>query len=140
MVNQFHWLSAQEFLDGLALGQLTPGPILMLAAFVGYKVAAVGGALVGAAAIFLPSFLLMLSVMPVFERIQRIRWMKAALRGIGPVVIGMIAVSLFQMLPNAVPDLITACIALGTIGVLLIWRASPLALMAGGGGLGLVLS
>ena len=140
VVNQFHWLSAQEFLDGLALGQLTPGPILMLAAFVGYKVAAVGGALVGAAAIFLPSFLLMLSVMPVFERIQRIRWMKAALRGIGPVVIGMIAVSLFQMLPNAVPDLVTACIALGTIGVLLIWRASPLALMAGGGGLGLVLS
>ena len=139
VVNQFHWLSAQEFLDGLALGQLTPGPILMLAAFVGYKVAAVGGALVGAAAIFLPSFLLMLSVMPVFERIQRIRWMKAALRGIGPVVIGMIAVSLFQMLPNAVPGLITACIALGTIGVLLIWRASPLALMAGGGGLGLVL-
>ncbi len=140
VVNQFHWLSAQEFLDGLALGQLTPGPILMLAAFVGYKVAAVGGALVGAAAIFLPSFLLMLSVMPVFERIQRIRWMKAALRGIGPVVIGMIAVSLFQMLPNAVPDLLTAGIALATIAVLLIWRASPLALMAGGGGLGLILS
>lgn len=139
VVNQFHWLSAQEFLDGLALGQLTPGPILMLAAFVGYKVAAVGGALVGAAAIFLPSFLLMLSVMPVFERIQRIRWMKAALRGIGPVVIGMIAVSLFQMLPHAVPDLLTAGMALATIAVLLIWRASPLALMAGGGGLGLIL-
>ncbi len=94
--------------------------------------------LVGAAAIFLPSFLLMLSVMPVFERIQRIHWMKAALRGIGPVVIGMIAVSLLQMLPNAVPDLLTAGIALAT--VLLIWCASPLALMAGGGGLGLVLS
>lgn len=139
VVNQFHWLTPQEFLDGLALGQLTPGPILMLAAFVGYKVAAIGGAIAGAVAIFLPSFILMLSILPVYERIQRIRWMKAALRGIGPVVIGMIAVSLLQMLPNAIPDLLTAAIAITTLAVLLLWRASPFALMASGGGLGLIL-
>ncbi|HYM87111.1 MAG TPA: chromate efflux transporter, partial [Pseudoxanthomonas sp.] len=61
VVNQFHWLTPQEFIDGLALGQLTPGPILMVAAYVGYKVAGLAGAAVGAAAIFLPSFVLMLS-------------------------------------------------------------------------------
>ncbi len=49
VVNQFQWLTPQEFLDGLALGQLTPGPILMLAAFVGYKLGDIGGAIVGAA-------------------------------------------------------------------------------------------
>lgn len=139
VVNQFHWLTPQEFLDGLALGQLTPGPILMLAAFVGYKVADIGGAVAGAVAIFLPSFILMLSILPVYERIQRIRWMKAALRGISPVVIGMIAVSLFQMLPNAILDVLTAAVAITTLAVLPLWRASPLALMAGGGGLGLLL-
>lgn len=82
----------------------------------------------------------MLSILPVYERIQRIRWMKAALRGISPVVIAMIAVSLLQMLPNAIPDLLTAAVAITTLAVLLLWRASPFALMASGGGLGLLLS
>ena len=46
-MNQLHWLTPQEFLDGLALGQLTPGPILMLAAYLGYKLAGIAGAVVG---------------------------------------------------------------------------------------------
>ena len=60
VVNQLHWLTPQEFLDGLALGQLTPGPILMLAAYVGYKLCGIAGAIVGGLAIFLSSFILML--------------------------------------------------------------------------------
>src|SRR4029077_15140653 len=56
VVNQMNWLTPQEFLDGLALGQLTPGPILMLAAYVGYKVAGLAGAAIGGISIFLPSF------------------------------------------------------------------------------------
>ena len=50
VVTQFHWLTPQEFIDGLALGQFTPGPILMVAAYVGYKVAGLAGAGAGAAA------------------------------------------------------------------------------------------
>lgn len=139
VVNQLRWLTPQQFLDGLALGQLTPGPVLMLAAFVGYQVASVWGAVVAAGAIFLPSFVLMLSVLPMLERVKQLTWMKAALQGVGPAVIGMIAQAILQMLPNAVPDPLTGCLALGTAGVLLVWRLSPLPLMAGGGALGLVL-
>lgn len=139
VVNQLQWLTPQQFLDGLALGQLTPGPVLMLAAFVGYEVASVWGAVVAAGAIFLPSFVLMLSVLPMLERVKQLTWMKAALQGVGPAVIGMIAQAILQMLPNAVPDPLTACLALGTAGVLLVWRLSPLPLMAGGGAIGLVL-
>ena len=73
VVDQFHWLTPQEFIDGLALGQFTPGPILMVAAYVGYKVAGLGGAVIAAAASFLPSFILMLSILPVFERVRRRR-------------------------------------------------------------------
>ena len=62
VVNQLQWLSPREFLDGLALGQLTPGPVVMLAAFVGYRVGGLWGSVVSGAAIFLPSFVLMLSV------------------------------------------------------------------------------
>jgi len=139
VVTEMHWLTPQQFLDGLALGQLTPGPVLMLAAFVGYQVASVWGAVVAAGAIFLPSFVLMLAVLPMLERVKELTWMKAALQGVGPAVIGMIAQAILQMLPNAVPDPLTGCLALGTAGVLLLWRLSPLPLMAGGGAIGLVL-
>src|SRR6266581_942426 len=61
VVGQYHWLTPREFIDGLALGQFTPGPVLMVAAYVGYKVGGLSGAAVAAAAAFLPSFVLMLA-------------------------------------------------------------------------------
>ena len=138
VVNQLHWLSAREFLDGLALGQLTPGPILMVAAFVGYKLAGVIGALVAAAAIFLPSFLLMLSVLPWMAKIKQWRWMKAALKGIGPAVIGLLVVALSEMLPAAVTDVFSGLLVVAAIATLLIWRVGPLPPMLAGAAAGLV--
>jgi chromate transporter len=60
LVNHLHWLPPQQFLDGLTLGRLSPGPTLMLAAFVGYVVGSIWGAAVAAAAVYLPSFIVML--------------------------------------------------------------------------------
>lgn len=139
VVNQLHWLSPGEFLDGLALGQLTPGPIVMLAAFIGYRAAGVWGAAVSGAAIFLPSFLLILSTVPVLDRMKRIRWMGAALKGISPAVIGMIAAALLNMLPHAVLDVPTLVLTLATIVAIIAWRVSPLPAMAAGGAIGAVL-
>jgi chromate transporter len=133
------WLSPQEFLDGLALGQLTPGPIVMLAAFVGYRVAGVWGAAVSGAATFLPSFVLILSTVPVLDRMKRIRWMSAVLNGISSAVIGMIAAALFDMLPHAVLDVTTVILALVTVAAIVAWRVSPLPAMAAGGAVGAVL-
>lgn len=138
VVNQFHWLSPREFVDGLALGQLTPGPILMVAAFVGYKLAGISGALVGGAAIFLPSFILMLSILPIYERVRGLRWMKAALQGIGPAVIGVLAVSLLQMAPHAVPDRFAMLVFVLALIILLGWRVSALPGMLGGACLGVL--
>ena len=138
VVNQFHWLTPQEFIDGLALGQFTPGPILMVAAYVGYKVAGLTGAMVGAVAIFLPSFILMLSILPVFDRVRKLVWTKAAMKGIGPAVIGALAVSLSQMTPHALPDLFAIVILAATIVALLVWRIGALKLMIGGAVLGVL--
>ena len=139
VVNHLHWLTPQQFLDGLALGQLTPGPIVMLAAFVGYAVGALWGAVVAAVAVYLPSFILMLAVLPVMERIKRLAWMKAALQGISPAVIGMTAVAVIRMLPHAIPDLITGLLAVGTVVAMARWGLSPLPLMLGGAAVGFVL-
>jgi chromate transporter len=140
VVNQFRWLSPHEFIDGLALGQLTPGPILMVAAYVGYKVAGIAGATVGAAAIFLPSFVLMLSILPALDRVRKLAWTKAALRGIGPAVIGALAVSLFQLAPHALPDPMAIAILVATVAALLIWRVGAVRLMIAGSVLGVLRS
>ena len=132
VVNQYHWLTAREFVDGLALGQFTPGPILMVSAYVGYKLAGVAGAAVGAAAIFLPSFILMLSILPAFERVRKLLWAKAAMKGIGPAVLGVIGVSLVQIAPHALPDGFAIVILIGTVTALLIWRISAIKLMIAG--------
>jgi chromate transporter len=140
VVNQLHWLTPQEFIDGLALGQFTPGPILMVAAYVGYKVAEIGGAAVAASAIFLPSFILMLIMLPMFDRVRTLVWTRAALRGVGPAVIGVLAVSLVRMAPHALPDVLAIAMFLGTLIALLAWRIGVLKLMMAGAGLGVLRS
>ncbi|MBI3329480.1 MAG: chromate efflux transporter [Nitrospinae bacterium] len=139
VVNQLHWLTPQQFLDGLALGQLTPGPTLMLAAFVGYAVGSIWGAVGAVVAVYLPSFVLMLSMLPVLEHMKRMAWMRAALQGVGPTVIGIIAVAVLRMLPYAIPDLLTGALAVGTVVAMLLWRFGPLPLMTGGAAIGLIL-
>jgi chromate transporter len=138
VVNQLHWLTQQEFLDGLALGQLTPGPLLMLAAYVGYKLSGMAGAVVGGIAIFLPAFILMLSILPVLNRIRELIWIKAAMRAIGAAVIGIISVSLIQMAPHAAPDAFTIMLMVLTVAGMLIWSLAPLPLMLGGGLIGVI--
>jgi chromate transporter len=138
VVTQLHWLTPREFLDGLALGQLTPGPILMVAAYVGYRVAGVLGAALGGLAIFLPAFLWMLLVLPILGAFKHQLWIKEAMRGITAAVIGIIAVSLVQMAPSAFPDLFAAALGIVTIALLL-WRPlSPFPMMLGGALLGVL--
>ena len=140
VVNQLHWLTQQEFIDGLALGQFTPGPVLMVAAYVGYKVAGLGGAMIAATAIFLPSFILMLAILPMFERVRTLVWTKAAMRGVGPAVIGVLAVSLLRMAPHALPNPFAIVMLVGTLVALLTWRIGTLKLILAGAGLGVVRS
>src|SRR4029450_7955883 len=93
VVRQLQWLTPEEFIAGLALGQLTPGPVLMVAAYVGYKVLGVTGAIAAGAAAFLPSFALMLGILPTFDRVRNLAWARAVIQGIAPGVIGVLAVA-----------------------------------------------
>ncbi|OLB96297.1 MAG: hypothetical protein AUH30_12945 [Candidatus Rokubacteria bacterium 13_1_40CM_68_15] len=140
VVGQFGWLTPREFIDGLALGQFTPGPILMIAAYVGYKVAGIAGAAVAATAAFLPSFIIMLAILPVLDRIRTLAWMRAAMKGMGPAVIGVLAVSLLRLAPYALPDPFAMVIMAATIVVLLNSRIGAFKLMVAGAILGVLRS
>jgi len=138
VVNQLHWISAEEFLEGLAIGQVTPGPVIMLAAFVGYKVAGVAGAAVAAGAIFLPSFVLLLSILPWLERFRALKWVRAAMRGVGPAVVGAIGLSVVHLAPTAAPDAFAGVVLVATIATLLLWKLPVIPAALGGGILGVL--
>jgi chromate transporter len=138
VVNQLHWISAEAFLEGLAIGQVTPGPVITLAAFVGYKVAGVAGAGVATAAIFLPSFVLMLSILPWLERWRALMWVRAAMRGVAPAVVGAIALTVLRLAPTAAPDAFTGVLFVATIAGLMLWKLPTLPAAFGGGLLGIL--
>jgi len=133
VVEKFGWLTPREFIDGLALGQLTPGPsVLMIAAYVGYKLTGLGGAIVAAAAAFLPSFVIMLAILSGLDRVRQLAWMKAMMKGMAPAVIGVLAVSLVRLSPAAVGDPLALLILIGTVAATLALRIGAFKLMTGG--------
>jgi len=76
------WVDAPTFLNGIALGQVTPGPMVITATFVGYLTRGLAGALVASVAVFLPSFLLVVGLAPWFDRVRRAPWVAQALKGV----------------------------------------------------------
>ena len=138
VVRRLQWLTPQEFIAGLALGQLTPGPILVVATYVGYKLLGLWGAVAAAAAAFLPSFVLMLAILPAFDRVRNLAWAKAVMQGIAPGVIGVMTVALTRLAPHAVPDLVALAALVATVLALLLWRLAPLKLMLAGSVVGVL--
>jgi len=87
----YHWMSSAQFLNAVALGQVTPGPVVQTVAVVGYAARGVGGALFAAAIVFAPSFLFILLGGPRFDQIRANTVIQSFLAGAGPAVIGAIA-------------------------------------------------
>jgi chromate transporter len=98
LVDQLSWITYQDFMVGISVGQITPGPILISAAFFGYKMAGITGAAVATIGIFLPSSLLMVGASEIYFRIKNNRLIQAALMGIKPAVVGLIFFSAFILL------------------------------------------
>jgi chromate transporter len=131
VVGQYGWLTTEQFLDGIALTQAVPGPIVTLVAFVGYGVAGVPGALVATFGIYLPSFAAVLAVAPLLERWRHMEGLRAVLRGVNAIVVGAILGVALSLLPAAVPDpvaailFVAALVAGSRFGVGAIWLVGP---------------
>lgn len=97
VVNTLGWLTPKEFLDGLALGQMTPGPVVITATFIGYKVASYWGALIATAAIFLPSFVFIFLGAVYLEKIEHSPYVQAFLKPVNAAAVGAILGSFFTL-------------------------------------------
>jgi len=105
MVDRFQWLSTKEFLDGIALGQVTPGPILITATFVGYKVASLLGAFMATLGIFFPSFFILVLLIPYHDRLRGVERVRMMEQGVLGSFIGMLALVLFNFGRTSLVDI-----------------------------------
>jgi len=90
VVNAMGWMDGKTFMDGIALGQVTPGPIIITATYVGYLVRGIPGAVVATLAIFTPSFIVLAVVTPFFDRLKGSRYFSGATRGILASFVGLL--------------------------------------------------
>jgi chromate transporter len=138
VVQEQAWLTRQEFIDAIAMGQITPGPILISAAFIGYKVMGLLGAAIATVGIFLPPALLMLVCAHFLMRVRESKAVQAVLRGIRPAVIGMIAAAAWSVGTTAVPNWLSAVIFLAALTALLRFRVDVAWIIPSAGVVGLL--
>jgi chromate transporter len=97
MVDDYQWLTLRQFLDGMALSQLTPGPLAMLATFTGYRAGGFAGGLVATVFIFLPCTALMLFIARNYRRFRNLEMIRETLDGLLPAVVGLVAGAAFNL-------------------------------------------
>lgn len=133
VVNAHRWLTHQEFADATALGQITPGPVLIMATFVGYRVAGTVGALFATICVFLPSFLMTIAAGSSFRRFRSNRQMQAFLRGVAPAVAGLLVAAAWSVGRSGIHSIIGLAMAIIITVVLLRYRPNAFWVLIGAG-------
>ncbi|MCK6529309.1 chromate transporter [Myxococcota bacterium] len=125
VVNEFHWLTEQQFLDAVAVAMITPGPVVITVAFIGYLAGGPAGALLAALGVFLPCFLLTVLPAPHFRRFARNPQVKAFVDGVTAAAAGAIAGAAFVLGRRAVFDVATVMLFAATLLVLTRVKKAP---------------
>jgi chromate transporter len=139
VVDRFHWLNDRQFLDAVAVAMITPGPVVITVAFIGFLVAGLAGACVAAIGTFLPCYLFTVLPAPYFRRFAKNPTVKAFVDGVSAAATGAIGGAAFVLGKRAIFDLPTVLIALATLGILLRKKVPEPLLILGAGVLGIAL-
>ena len=136
-VQQHHWLTNSQLLDGVALSVATPGPFMLFTTFAGFLAGGLRGAIIATIFVFLPSFVFVLGGAPYIEMVRHNRWIQAFLAGASAAVVGVIIVVSLDLIPAALTDLPTITIALIAFLLIVVLKldVAKVALGAMGGGI-----
>jgi chromate transporter len=140
VVRTNHWLTKQEFADATALGQITPGPVLITATFIGYRVAGTLGAVVATVAVFLPAFLMTIAAGSSLRRFRSNRQVQAFLRGVTPAVVGLLAAAAWSIGRAGIHTWVGLTIAALAFFILLRYRPNPFWIIFGAGAVRLLIA
>ncbi|PXY16726.1 hypothetical protein BA062_38510 [Prauserella flavalba] len=139
VVNQHHWLTQAQFLDAVAMGLITPGPVVITAGFIGYLVAGLPGAIVATVAIFTPIYLGVIVPGPWFLRHRDNKQVKAFVTGATAAAAGALCGAVVVLTRQAVTDWTTAAIAIVTLGLLWRFKIGEPYIVVAAGALGILL-
>ena len=139
LVRDYGWLNEAQLLDAIAIGQLTPGPVLSTATFIGYILGGLPGAAVATAGIFLPSFIFVAALGLVLPRLRRSRWMAAFLDAVNVSSMALMAAVTVKLSVSTLTSWPAWVIALVAAGAGLRWRVNATWLVLGGAVVGWVL-
>jgi chromate transporter len=126
------WLTDQQLLDAVAIGQVTPGPVFTAATFIGYLLGGTSGALLATLGIFLPSFIFVAISNPLVPKIRNSAWAGSLLDGVNASALGLMAAVTFQLAASSLIDFYTALIAIVSLILLLRYKINSTWLIAGG--------
>jgi chromate transporter len=141
LVQKLGWLTHQQLLDAIAIGQFTPGPVLTAATFVGYVLQGWQGALVATIGIFLPSFLFIVILFPIIPRLRKSPYTAAFLDSVNAAAVAvMISVTIIMTMEVAVDWRAAAILAAALIVVFSFKKVSSVWIILGGAGLGFLLN
>lgn len=134
VVKEYHWLTEQQFMDAVAVAMITPGPVVITVAFIGYLVRDSWGATLAAIGVFLPVYLFVVIPSPWFKKHAKNPSLNAFVKGVTAAATGAIAGACVVLARRAIIDVLTALIALVTLGVLLKTKKvpEPLIILAAG--------
>jgi chromate transporter len=139
VVQGHHWLTPQQFVDAVAVAMITPGPVVITVAFIGYLVAGWAGATAAAAGIFFPVYLVVVVLAPSYKRWSKNPQLSAFVRGVTAAATGAIAGSVIVLARRSIYDLPTAIIAAASLAILFRWKVPEPAIIAVAAVLGLAL-
>lgn len=134
------WLTDQQLLDAVAIGQLTPGPVFTAATFIGYLLGGTSGALLATLGIFLPSFIFVAISNPLIPKIRNSIWASSLLDGVNASALGLMAAVTFQLADASLTDFYTVIIAIISLILLLRYKINSTWLIVGGAIAGFVFS
>jgi len=124
-VEKFHWLTEQQFVDAVAVAMITPGPVVITAAFIGYLVAGPVGAFVAAGAVFAPPYFIVIVAAPYYRRFAQNRQVKAFVQGVTAAAVGAIAGAAYILARRSLVDLPTVLIGLIALAILMLTKKIP---------------
>jgi chromate transporter len=139
-VERLGWLSEQQLLDAVAIGQMTPGPVFTTATFVGYLVAGVPGAVLATVGIFVPAFVFVALLHPLVPRLRGNPWTAAMLDGVNVAALGLMAAVTWLLGREAIVDPLTATIASAAAVLLIRFRVNSAWLVLAGAVVGLAVN
>jgi chromate transporter len=133
VVDEYHWLGNRAFLDSVAVGMISPGPVVITATFVGYLVGGLSGALAATIGIFMPAVLFTVLATPLLLRYAHYPRLRGVIRGITVTVVGVLVGTTFLVARSAIGDWLTAGLAVSSLAVLVVWKKLPEPLLVAGG-------